>query len=157
MRNLGKDVTYDDIFCGLDYLDAFENGEINDYDMVVMLSMDGAQLYHNKKSDCWIYIWIVLDLVPDQRYKICNIIPGGIVPGPNNPTHLDLFLFPGLVHLSGIQKEGLRIWDGYNKLEVLSQILLFLILADAVGMADLSGSVGHHGKRGCRLLCRLFR
>ena len=51
MHNLGKDVTYDDIFCGLDYLDAFENGEINDYDMVVMLSMDGAQLYRNKKSD----------------------------------------------------------------------------------------------------------
>ena len=155
-RDLGEDVTYNDIFCGSDYLDAFENGEINDYNTVVMLSMDGAQLYRNKKSDCWIYIWIVLDLAPDQRYKIRNIIPGGIVPGPNNPTHLDSFLFLGLAHLSGIQKEGLHVWDGHNKLEVLSWILLFLILADTVGMADLSGSVGHHGKRGCRLLCRLF-
>ena len=120
-----------------------------------MLSMDGAQLYHNKKSDCWIYIWIILDLAPNQHYKICNILPGGIIPGPRNPKHLNSFLFPGLEHLSAVQKEGLSIWDGYNQMDTLSRILL-LILADAVGMAELSGSVGHHGKKGCRLLCGLF-
>ena len=73
-----EDYVYDDIFCGLDYLEAVENGVINDYDKVVMLSIDGAQLYRNKKSDCWIYIWILLDLAPDQRYEIRNILPGGI-------------------------------------------------------------------------------
>ena len=155
-RDQGEYFIYDDIFCGSDYLDAFENGEVNDYDTVVMLSMDGAQLYRNKKSDCWIYIWIILDLAPDQRYKIRNILPGGVIPGPKNPKHLDSFLFPGLAHLSAIQKEGLSIWDGYNRMDALSKILLFLILADAVGMAELSGSVGHHGKKGCRLLCGLF-
>ena len=73
-----EDYVYDDIFCGSDYLEAVENGVINDYDKVVMLSINGAQLYRNKKSDCWIYIWILLDLAPDQRYEICNILPGGV-------------------------------------------------------------------------------
>jgi len=72
-----------------------------------MLSIDGAQLYRNKKLDCWIYIWIILNLPPDQRYKIRNILLGGIIPGPNNPKHIDSFLFPGLAHLSALQKEGL--------------------------------------------------
>jgi hypothetical protein len=42
-RNRGEGYVYDDIFCGSDYLDAVENGEIKDYDTVVMLSIDGAR------------------------------------------------------------------------------------------------------------------
>lgn len=155
-RNRGEGYVYDDIFCGSDYLDAVENGEIKDYDTVVMLSIDGAQLYRNKKSDCWIYIWIILDLAPDHRYKVRNIIPGGVIPGPKNPKHLDSFLFPGLAHVSALQKEGLHLWDGYNRMEAIAFLLLLLALADAVAMAELSGSVGHHGKKGCRLLCELY-
>jgi hypothetical protein len=152
-----RDDTYvfDDIFCGSDYLDAAEKGDIKDNDMVVMLSLDGAQLFRNKKSDCWIYIWIILDLAPDERYKIRNIIPGGIIPGPNNPKNLDSFLFPGLSHVSAIQKEGLKLWDAHRRAAVLSFIFVLLVLADAVAMADVSGSVGHHGRKGCRLLCPL--
>ena len=147
---------YDDIFCGWDYLEAVEKGRIEEYDTVVMLSIDGAQLYRNKKSDCWIYIWIILDLAPDQRYKIRNILPGGIIPGPGKLKDLDSFLFPGLAHVSAIQKEGLHIWDGYNRMAAISFLFLFLALADAVAMAELSGSVGHHGRKGCRLLCEFI-
>jgi hypothetical protein len=53
--------TYDDIFCGSNYLEAVEKGDISDHDTVVMFSIDGAQLNCNKKSDCWIY------LVPDTQ------------------------------------------------------------------------------------------
>jgi len=155
-RARGEISDYDDIFCGSDYLDAVENGAIKDYDTVVMLSIDGAQLYRNKKSDCWIYIFIILDLAPDRRYKIRHILPGGIIPGPKNPKHLDSFLFPGLAHISAIQKKGMPIWDGYNRMAAISFLTLLLVLADAVGMAELSGSVGHHGKKGCRILCGLF-
>ena len=157
-RAQGEEYVYDDIFCGSDYIDAVQNGAINDYDTVVMFSIDGAQLYRNKKSDCWIYIWIILDLAPDQRYKIRNILPGGVIPGPKNPKHLDSFLLPGLAHVSLLQskQEGLHIWDSYNRVEAISFVVLLLILADAVAMADLSGSVGHHGKKGCRLLCGFF-
>jgi len=155
-RARGETSDYDDIFCGSDYLDAVKKGSIKDYDTVVMLSIDGAQLYRNKKSDCWMYIFIILDLAPDRRYKIRNILPGGIIPGPKNPKHLDSFLFPGLAHISAIQKEGMHIWDGYNRMAAISFLILLLVLADAVGMAELSGSVGHHGRKGCRILCGLF-
>ncbi|KAF9645765.1 hypothetical protein BDM02DRAFT_3156773 [Thelephora ganbajun] len=155
-RNQGEDYIYDDIFCGLDYLDAAKAGDIKDYNMVVMLSIDGAQLYCNKKLDCWIYIWIILDLAPDQRYKIRNIIPGSVIPGPKNSKHLNSFLFPGLAHVSALQKEGMRIWDGCNGVDTLSFLILLLILADAVAMAELSSSVGHHGKKGCQIFCGFF-
>ena len=152
---MGVDETevYDDVFSGDAYLDAVEAGEINEYDTLLMFSIDGAQLYRDKKSECWIYIWILLELGPDERYKVRNILPGGIIPGPKAPEHLESFLFPGLAHVSALQKEGLQLWDSYNQRLALSIIFLFLVLADAVAMAKLTGSVGHHGRKGCRLLC----
>lgn len=48
---------YDDIYHGHVYLQAVQDQHIGDDDMVVMLSIDGAQLYENKQSDCWIYIY----------------------------------------------------------------------------------------------------
>ena len=78
-----------------------------------MFSIDGVQLYKSKKSNVWIYIWILLDLAPDKWYKIWNILPGSVIPGPEMPGNLDLFLFPGLAHLSALQKEGLPIWDAH--------------------------------------------
>ena len=144
---------YDDILSGEAYLDATEEFPINEYDTVLMLSIDGAQFHRNKKSDCWIYIWIILDLGPDERYKIRNILPGGIIPGPERPKNIDSFLFPGLAHVSALQKEGLPIWDAYRRRRAICFLFLLLILADAVAMAELSGSVGHHGRKGCRLLC----
>jgi len=146
---------YDDILSGTAYLDAVENGNIKGYNTVLMFSIDGAQLYRDKKSECWIYIWILLELAPDERYKVRNILPGGIIPGPTAPEHLDSFLFPGLAHVSALQQEGLPLWDSYNQRLALSFLFLLLVLADAVAMAKLTGSVGHHGRKGCRLLCDL--
>ena len=146
---------YDDILSGEAYLNAVENGSVREHDTVLMFSIDGAQLYRHKTSSCWIYIWILLDLAPGERYKIRNILPGGVIPGPGNPKHIESFLFPGLAHVSAIQKEGLPVWDASRQEVFCSFVLLLLVLADTVAMTELSGSVGHHGRRGCRLLCGL--
>jgi hypothetical protein len=146
----------DDILCGEAYLNLVDSTEIREYDSVLMLSIDGAQLYKSKKSDCWIYIWILVDLAPDKRYKIRNILPGGIILGPNHPGNIDSFLFPGLAHVSALQREGLPIWDSYSRVRAISFLYLLLVLADSIAMYPLSGSVGHHGRKGCRLLCGLI-
>ena len=147
---------FDDILCGDSYQELVHEGKIRKHDSVLMMSIDGAQLYESKKSDVWIYIWILLDLAPDKRYKIRNILPGGVIPGPDAPKDIDSFLFPGLSHLSALQKEGLPIWDAYHQERALSFLFLLLVLADSVAMMELSGSVGHHGRKGCRLLCGLI-
>jgi hypothetical protein len=143
----------DDVLCGNAYLDLVDEGEIGQYDSVLMLSTDGAQLYDSKKSDCWLYIWLLVDLAPDKRYKIRNILPGGVIPGPECPKDLHSFFFPGLAHISALQREGLPIWDAYQRVRAISFLYLLLVLADSVGMGSLSGSVGHHGRKGCRMLC----
>jgi hypothetical protein len=146
---------YDDILSGEAYLEAVDDGTIGGYDTLLMFSIDGAQLYRDKKSECWIYVWILLEMAPNERYKVRNILPGGIIPGPNPPKHLESFIFPALAHVSALQKEGLKLWDSVNQTVAVSLLYVFLVLADAVAMAKLTGSVSHLGRKGCQLLCNL--
>jgi hypothetical protein len=151
----GKITRYEDFIHGSMYLEAVKSGRIQDTDMILMLSIDGAQLYAHKASDCWIYIWIIFDFSPDLRYKQRQILPGGFIPGPNKPKNVDSFLFSGLHHLSAIQREGLRIWDALQNTIFLSRPFFALGTADGPGMMYLNGLVGYHGKHGCRLYCSI--
>ncbi|KAK0211770.1 hypothetical protein IW262DRAFT_1450588 [Armillaria fumosa] len=89
---------YRDFFDGSNYLQAGLDRRMCAGDMVPILSIDGAQLCRMTVSDCWIYIWIDLDIAPESQYK------------KNRPKYLNSFMFPGLLHLSVIRRDGLRVW-----------------------------------------------
>ncbi|GJE88558.1 hypothetical protein PsYK624_046410 [Phanerochaete sordida] len=144
---------FDDFIHGSEYLDAVDRGNIKDTDTVLLMSLDGAQLYQNKVSDCWIYLWVVLDHSPDVRYKKKHVLVGGIIPGPNKPKNVDSFLFPGLHHVSALMREGMSIWDASADTTYLSYPFLAFVTADGPGMTYLNGEVGHQGAAGCRLYC----
>ncbi|KAG2343765.1 hypothetical protein BDR05DRAFT_975794 [Suillus weaverae] len=146
---------YEDILHGKQYLDACQSGKIKDRDAVLMLLIDGTQLYESKCSDCWIYILVLFGHSPDVCYQKKYVLPGSIIPGPKKPKNLDLFVVPGLQHLHAIQAEGLAIWDGAQQKEFHSNPFLFVATVDGPGMVFLTGLVGHHGKMGCHLYCGL--
>ncbi|KAG6825417.1 hypothetical protein H0H92_003754 [Tricholoma furcatifolium] len=147
---------FDDIICGTDILRACSNGEINEDDTLLMLSLDGAQIYRNKASDCWIYIWTFINLAPGMRYKKKYVFPGGVFPGPNKIKDAQSFLFPGLHPIVAINRAGgLRVWNASTRTTYLSKIYIVLATADGPGMVYLNGLVGHSGKIGCRLWCGL--
>ncbi|KZV79419.1 hypothetical protein EXIGLDRAFT_659109, partial [Exidia glandulosa HHB12029] len=153
-ENGGEIPEYDDIPSGSAVLEAVDNNIITENDTVVMLSFDGAQLYRMKVSDCWIYIWIVVNLSPDRRYKQRYLIPGSFIPGPKKIKHADSFLYVGLHHISAVNNAGgLRVYDADAKACYLSRIIILFTLADGPGTIYLSGLVTHSGKYGCRLYC----
>ena len=43
---------YNDIMYSHNYLNAVKSGKIKDYDIIMQLSFDSTQLYHDKDSDC---------------------------------------------------------------------------------------------------------
>jgi len=147
------DIIYNDIFSGSEIQDLAERINVNGDDTIVSLSLDGAQLYQNKKSDTWISIWILDNLSPNQRYQKKRVLPGTVIPGPNKPKITDSYLYCGLHHLSALQHEnngaGLHMWDAATSKIINSRIILALSTADAVGITELDGHVGHHSTRGC--------
>ena len=80
LRAGGSIDVYDDVYCSSTLLEAAKRGDLNSQDTVLMLSIDGAQLFESKLSDCWIYIWVLLNLAPDLRYKKRYVLPGGFIP-----------------------------------------------------------------------------
>ncbi len=98
---------YSDTTCGRNYLDAVETGTIKKDDILVQLSLDSAQLYHDKESDCWIFIYIIHNLAPDLRYKKRLVIPAGFIPGPKKMKDGDSFLYPVLYHISVLEMQRL--------------------------------------------------
>ena len=143
----------DDIGAGWDYLGASLAGDIKEHDVVLLASIDGAQLYPDKESDCWLYVWVVLNLSPDKRYRKVHVLPGSFIPGLNKPKNIDSFMVVGLHHLSALQKEGLQIWDAAHNRTLRSSVYLLFTTGDGPGLVHWDGLVGHCGKNGCRLYC----
>ena len=153
------ELIFDDIFCSQDFQDLAENLSLTEDDTTVILSIDGAQLYQNKKSDTWFAMWIVVDYNPNTRFLKKRCLAATIIPGPNKPKITDSFLFRSIQHLSALQREnggmGMRAWDAVKK-EIISSRIVFLFgTADALGLTELDGRVGHHGTYGCRLGCNM--
>ncbi|KIN97842.1 hypothetical protein M404DRAFT_31928 [Pisolithus tinctorius Marx 270] len=148
---------YDNFCKGSDYLEAVKWGDIKPDDIVLMISLNSAQLYESKESNCWIYIWIVMNHAPDKHYKKHYILPGSFIPGRNKPKNIDSFLFPGLHHLATLQNEHLCIWDASQNITFLSDLYLIFAMADGPGLVYFNGMVGHSGCNGCCLYCGLLR
>jgi hypothetical protein len=89
--------TCDDVLCGTAYLDAIRDQKILPDDILLMLSIDGVQVYENKESDCWIYIWIILDLSPEYRYKKSMFSLAQLSQAPRNPSSSSRFYSLGFI------------------------------------------------------------
>ncbi|KAI0352686.1 hypothetical protein OH77DRAFT_1408449 [Trametes cingulata] len=147
---------FQDIVSSAELLQRVANGTIKAYDAVLMFSIDGAQLYQNKESDCWMSLWLLGNIRPEKRFKKAYILPGVIIPGPNHPKDLDSFLFPSFYHVAGVMREGLPIYHAPLRARVASNPFFAFGMADGPGMAMFEGTVGHHGAFGCRVLCGLL-
>ncbi|KZV67516.1 hypothetical protein PENSPDRAFT_744460 [Peniophora sp. CONT] len=119
-----------DLYHGTNFYERYQDGDIGKDDFVLIYSTDGAQLFEHKASNCWIYIWILVD----KKY----LLPGAIYP--------DSFNFPGFEHLSALAKEGL-------KREFVSRPYLLLVEADAVAAPEMHGWCPHGSKQACRRRC----
>ena len=117
--------------------------------------MDGAQLYRNKDSDTWFGIATLIDFAPEIRHTKDMVLPIFVIGGPNAPRNYDSFLFPTFAHLSACQRLGLRVWDASTQASFDIYPWFGFRTADTVGMVELNGWVGHHGRNGCRILCSM--
>ena len=144
---------YTNFFDGSQYLEAYGEELIKEDDIVLMLSLDGAQLFASKQSDCWICIWVVLNHSPDVHYKKPHVLPAFVISGPNPPRIIDSFMFWSLQHLSALQKDGLPLWDASKVANITSNPFFALGTANGPGLTYLNGLVGHKEKNGCWLYC----
>ena len=120
---------------------------------MLMLSLNGTQLFRNKLSNFWLSIWAIYDVAPDARHKVSSVPIGSFIPSPNHPQNFNSFFYPSLHHLSTLQCEGLRIWDAYDETSYVDDPFLNIGAADGPGAALMNSLVSHMGYLGCRMYC----
>lgn len=68
-----------------------------DYDIATALLTDGVHIFEKgsqQNSSCWPLMLQNLSLSPSDRAQLGNLIPLGVIPGPNQPKDFDSFLVP---------------------------------------------------------------
>ena len=66
VERIGYLKEYSDVLHGSDIIQAFQNEHIGEDNIILMFSIDGAQLYVKKVSVCWIYIWVLMNLLSER-------------------------------------------------------------------------------------------
>ncbi|CAE7185763.1 unnamed protein product [Rhizoctonia solani] len=67
------------------------------HDIATAIMTDGIQLFESgskSNSTCWPIMAQNLNLPPTERAQLRNLIPLGVIPGPNKPKDFDSFLVP---------------------------------------------------------------
>jgi hypothetical protein len=66
------------------------------HDIAIAVMSDGVQIFDqgSQEHSCWPIMAQNLNLPPAERAQLRNLIPLGVIPGPNKPKDFDSFLFP---------------------------------------------------------------
>lgn len=118
-------------------------------DIFLSISTDGFQPFCSSTEQVWPVLALILNLSPRHRYKVANIMPLSIVPGPT-PTNLQSFMAP-IIHeiLNEFGNDGIvfKFYDGiYRRV----RIHLVSVLGDLPVVSKLSGTLGHNARKPCR-------
>ncbi|QRW26138.1 Transposase family Tnp2 protein [Rhizoctonia solani] len=113
---------------------------------------DGVNLFkqaHSEKSTCWPIMAINLNLPASKRVKLCNLIPLGVIPGPNQPKDFDSYLEP-FVGEAIKQACGVETYDVTRQERFKLRAHAFLISGNMQAIKHVTQMKGPNGKVPCR-------
>lgn len=114
-------------------------GLFNDpHDIALHLSLDGVQLTNMSNYEITPVIFLNLNLPPDERYKVHNILASLLIPGPKKPKLLDTFLRP-LVDEILQMSDGVPALDGRTLASFNLRAWVTMVTGDGPALADAIG------------------
>ena len=122
-----------------------------DTDLGFFCSSDGVRLFKSRTNFAiWPIMLLNLNLPPDERVKLENIILCGFVPGPKNPQDLDSYMHLLVQEFILLQsKSGVQVWNGYKREAFKLHAYICLIGADSRGREKFLHTTGTGSYRYC--------
>ena len=155
--------TFKDIFDGKDYQTLceapitidnipLESGAMyfgDPQDVALGLSTNGFGIFNRGQATTWPLILFNYNLPPETRFHVNNIIPIGIIPGPNKPAIPDSFLIPLLEELYQLAR-GVHTYDALSRSMFYLRAFLIIIFGDMPAISMLMKMKGINGLSPCR-------
>lgn len=102
--------------------------------------MDGFQLVNRKNHTCTPVIFINLNLPPNERYRMSNVILSLIIPGPKKEKDLDSFLFPLVEEMDKLHEGISEVCDASMNYNITLKAWLILCTGDGPATASAMGT-----------------
>jgi hypothetical protein len=123
-----------------------------DYDIATSLLADGVQIFQQASQEnntCWPLMLQNLNLPPTERVKLRNLIPLGVIPGPNQPRDFDSFLVP-FVEECITSAQGVKTYNALTKGRFTMRHHPLIVCGDMQAMKHFEQLKGAGGVCGCR-------
>lgn len=140
----------EDIYDGHIYQLIIQNEKDNF--LSLMMNIDGAEISESSNSSLWIATYVISEIHRKERFKIKNVIVGGILTAPCKPSRdvIRMFMQPSVDELTKLEK-GAIIELNVGKEQVTKNMKIFLIGAccDKPAQCLLQGVSEPIGAFGC--------
>jgi Transposase family tnp2/Domain of unknown function (DUF4218) len=107
-------------------------------DIAFHMSLDGVQVTNMHHHEVTPVILINLNLPPEERYKIDNILASMIIPGPKKPKDLDTFLRPLVDELKQLDC-GTEAFDASSGRTFMLRAWVTMVTGDGPAIAEAIG------------------
>ena len=138
----------EDYIFGRNYIALDGKKRFRSDDVCLALSVDGKNLFKSNDFNVWPVLLFNLNLCPEERCKIKNMVPFGFIPGPNNPKDLQSFLLPLYEELA-LLESGIFVndWEGNRR---IVRVFLLFVTADLPALSKVILTRGHNALSPCR-------
>ncbi|CEL62283.1 hypothetical protein RSOLAG1IB_10347 [Rhizoctonia solani AG-1 IB] len=122
------------------------------HDIAFAVMTDGVEIFESastSKSSCWPIMAQNLNLPPAERAQLCNLIPLGVIPGPNKPKDFDLFFSP-FVNECAELAHGVKTYNVQTGREFTLRAHPLIISGDMQAMKYIMNFKGPNARVPCR-------
>ena len=119
------------------------------HDIALVLSLNGFPLFSMADLSAWPIILINLNLPPDVRTHLINVLCFGVIPTPAAVKDTDSFLYSLCCELVKLAS-GISTLDLDKNQLFLLRVFLILVFGDMPAIAKIMRMKGHNGFCPCR-------
>ncbi|CAF1432883.1 unnamed protein product, partial [Rotaria sordida] len=140
-----------DIYAGKAYQNIIENQQGEEF-LTFLMNVDGIQVANNSTTSLWIFTLVINEIKRTERFKLKNIIIGGIVSTTSKPTRAQMqSLLSAMVDELLLLEKGVFLEVKYLNYNVTKFLKCFLIASccDKPAQSLVQGISEPTGAFGC--------
>ncbi|CCO36041.1 hypothetical protein BN14_10163 [Rhizoctonia solani AG-1 IB] len=122
------------------------------YDIALAVMTDGVEIFESastSKSTCWPIMAQNLNLPPAERAQLRNLIPLGVIPGPNKPKDFDSFFVPFVEECAELAR-GVKTYNVRTGRDFTLRVHPLIISGDMQAMKYVMNFKGPNARVPCR-------
>ncbi|KAF8698914.1 Transposase family tnp2, partial [Rhizoctonia solani] len=121
------------------------------HNIALAIMTDGVQIFDQGSTEtntCWPIMAQNLNLPPEEQAQMRNLIPLGVIPGPNKPKDFDSFLVP-LVNKFIKLAKGIKVYNTMNGKTITLRVHLTIISGNMQAIKYLMNFKGPNAQVPC--------